>query len=41
MLAHASQVGADVVIRYDDDDSLTLKGAALKTLDIHDFHFLV
>ena len=41
MLAHTTQVGADVVIRYDADDSLTLKGVALKTLDVHDFHFLV
>jgi Big-like domain-containing protein len=38
VLAHASQVGQDVVISS-GSDTLTLKGVKLGTLDSHDFHF--
>src|SRR5262249_35018520 len=38
VLAHASQVGQDVVISA-GADSLTLKNVKLSTLDNHDFHF--
>jgi hypothetical protein len=38
VLAHASQVGQDVVISS-GSDTLTLKGVKLTTLDSHDFHF--
>ncbi|MCG2645575.1 MULTISPECIES: Ig-like domain-containing protein, partial [Bradyrhizobium] len=38
VLAHASQVGSDVVIAA-GSDSLTLKNTKLSALDTHDFHF--
>ena len=38
VLAHASQVGGDVVISA-GSDSLTLKHTKLNALDTHDFHF--
>ena len=38
VLAHASQVGGDVVISS-GSDSLTLKNMKLSALDSHDFHF--
>lgn len=38
VLAHASQVGRDVVIAQ-GADTLTLKNVSLSSLDSHDFHF--
>ena len=40
VLAHAAQVGTDVVISYDAADSVTLKNVALSNLTQHDFHFV-
>ena len=39
VLAHATQVGQDVVISADASDSVTLKNTKLSSLDSHDFHF--
>jgi Ca2+-binding RTX toxin-like protein len=39
VLAHATQVGQDVVIAADATDSLTLKNVKLAALDKTDFHF--
>jgi hypothetical protein len=39
VLAHATQVGQDVVIAADATDSLTLKNVKLAALDQTDFHF--
>jgi Ca2+-binding RTX toxin-like protein len=39
VLAHAAQVGQDVVISADANDSLTLKNTKLSALNSHDFHF--
>jgi Ca2+-binding RTX toxin-like protein len=39
VLAHATQVGQDVVISADAGDSLTLKNTKLTALDRQDFHF--
>jgi Ca2+-binding RTX toxin-like protein len=39
VLAHATQVGQDVVIAADATDSLTLKNVKLAALDQSDFHF--
>ncbi|MGH1575158.1 M10 family metallopeptidase C-terminal domain-containing protein [Methylobacterium sp. P31] len=38
--AHAQQVGADTVIIYDANDTVTLKGVVLANLHASDFHFL-
>ena len=40
VLAHAAQVGTDVVITYDAADHVTLKNVSLGTLTQHDFHFV-
>jgi len=40
LMAHAQQVGKDVVITYDADNSLTLKNVKLSSLDIDDFLFV-
>ncbi len=40
VLAHAAQVGTDVVISYDAADSVTLKNASLSQLTKSDFHFV-
>ena len=40
VLAHAAQVGTDVVISYDAADSITLKNASLSQLTKSDFHFV-
>jgi len=39
VLAHATQVGQDVVISADASDSVTLKNTKLTALDRQDFHF--
>jgi VCBS repeat-containing protein len=39
VLAHAAQVGQDVVISAGTNDSLTLKNTKLSALNTHDFHF--
>jgi Ca2+-binding RTX toxin-like protein len=39
VLAHATQVGQDVVISADAGDSVTLKNTKLTALDRYDFHF--
>jgi hypothetical protein len=39
VLAHATQVGQDVVISSGVNDSLTLKNTKLGALNSHDFHF--
>ena len=39
VLAHAAQVGTDVVISYDATDNVTLKNVKLSSLSQHDFHF--
>ena len=39
VLAHATQVGQDVVISADAGDSVTLKNTKLTALDRQDFHF--
>ena len=39
VLAHAAQVGQDVVISADANDLLTLKNTKLSALNSHDFHF--
>ena len=42
VLSHAQQVGRDVVITFDAADTVTLKGTALSTLQLHheDFVFV-
>jgi hypothetical protein len=40
VLAHASQVGSDVVIGLDSQDSILLKNVALQSLHASDFHFV-
>ena len=40
VLAHAAQVGTDVVITYDAADHVTLKNVSLGNLTQHDFHFV-
>ena len=40
VLAHAAQVGTDVVITYDAADHVTLKNVSLSNLTQHDFHFI-
>ena len=40
VLAHAAQVGADVVITYDPADSVTLKNFSLNKLTHSDFHLV-
>jgi hypothetical protein len=39
VLAHAAQVGQDIVISAGANDSLTLKNTKLSALNSHDFHF--
>ena len=39
VLAHATQVGQDVVISADADNSVTLKNTKLSAIDRHDFQF--
>ncbi|WP_213287244.1 Ig-like domain-containing protein [Bradyrhizobium sp. sGM-13] len=39
VLAHAAQVGQDVVISADADNSVTLKNTKLGAISSHDFHF--
>ena len=39
VLAHATQIGQDVVISADASDSLTLKNTKLSSLQSQDFHF--
>ena len=39
VLAHATQVGQDVVISADADNSVTLKNTKLSAIDSHDFQF--
>ncbi|OCK58192.1 Ig-like domain-containing protein, partial [Bradyrhizobium sp. LMTR 3] len=39
VLAHATQVGQDVVISADADNSVTLKNTKLGAINSHDFHF--
>ena len=39
VLAHATQVGQDVVISADASNSVTLKNTKLSALNSHDFHF--
>ena len=39
VLAHASQIGQDVVISADASDSVTLKNTKLSALNSQDFHF--
>ena len=40
VLAHAAQVGSDVVISYDAADSVTLKNTSVSQLTKSDFHFV-
>ena len=39
VLAHATQVGQDIVISADAGDSVTLKNTKLTAINSHDFHF--
>ncbi len=40
LMAAANEVGSDVVITIDDENSVTLKYTTLSQLDVHDFQFL-
>ena len=40
VLAHAQQVGSDVVITYDADNDLRLKNVKLANLHVDDFQFV-
>jgi Ca2+-binding RTX toxin-like protein len=40
VISHAAQVGSDVVITFDESNSLTLSGVQLSTLHIDDFRFV-
>jgi Ca2+-binding RTX toxin-like protein len=39
-LAHAAQVGSNVVIAYDAADTITLVGVSLHQLSANDFHII-